>query len=256
MVVDERTTMDDPTSLTPSDGDLESTALLVLADGPMAASELARRMRRRLVARCIDGRLVEMLVERSPLLVGLPDGSVIRLIDLLEGSVFTERVAHSDGQRRDLWTSLALAPLMAWLDCEGLCLTSGEPLARGEFGHDTILGPTGWLPAVPAGSLVSLTVTGGRIAVAAVDDRALLTSEPEGAVRRALSRHYRTATWWTERRSCREALRADDCRDHRPRRGPETAERAGQAARRAALPHRPTVRAGPPPARRRGLGGG
>ncbi len=198
MVVDERTTMDDPTSLTPSDGDLENTALLVLADGPMAASELAQHMRRRLLTRCIDGRLVEMLVERSPLLVGRPDGSVIRLIDLLEGSVFTQRVAHSEGRRRDLWSSLALAPLMAWLDHERLCLTSGEPLARGAFGHDTIVGPTGWLPAVPAGSLVSLTVTDGRVAVAAVDDQALLTAEPEGAVRRALSRHYRTATWWTE----------------------------------------------------------
>lgn len=190
--------MTEPVELNPTDDDLESTALLALADGPLPADVLATRMRRRFRSRTMDARLVEMLVERSLLLVGRPDGSVIRLIDLLEGSTFTVRVAHADGTRRDLWVSLALAPLISWMDREGLCLTSGDPLSRGAFGHDTIVGPDGWLPAMPPGSLVSLTVTRGRIEVAPVQDDALLSPEEEGAVRRALSRHYKTTTWWTE----------------------------------------------------------
>lgn len=190
--------MTEPVELSPTDDDLESTALLALADGPLSVGALATRMRRRFRSRTVDPRLVEMLVERSLLLVGRPDGSVIRLIDLLEGSTFTVRVAHADGTRRDLWVSLALAPLITWMDREGLCLTSGDPLSRGAFGHDTIVGPDGWLPALPPGSLVSLTVTRGRVEVAPVEDDALLDLTEEGAVRRALSRHYRTTTWWTE----------------------------------------------------------
>ena len=190
--------MTEPADISPTDRDLESTALLALADGPLPAHEVANRMRRRFRSRTVDARLVEMLVQRSHLLVGRPDGSVIRLVDLLEGSVLTARIAHSDGSRRDLWTSLALAPLLTWMDAEGLCLTSNEPLAKGAFGHDTIVGPPGWLPALPPGSLVSLTLTGGRVALSPVEDDPLLPARDGGAVRRALSRHYRTPMWWTE----------------------------------------------------------
>ncbi|NHA66838.1 hypothetical protein [Phycicoccus flavus] len=190
--------MTEPIPLTPSDEELESTALLALADGPLPATDLASRMRRRFRSRTMDARLVEMLVERSELLVGRPDGSVIRLIDLLEGSVFTQRMPHSDGSRRDLWSDLALAPLVSWLVREGLCLASGDPLSLGQLGHATIVGPAGWLPPVRPGGLVSLTVRGGSVAVAAVDDDDLLDPRAEGRVRRALTRHYRTSTWWTE----------------------------------------------------------
>ncbi len=187
-----------PAPISPTDGELLSSALLALADGPLTADALARRMRRDFPVRTMDARLVEMLVERSPFVVGRPDGSVIRLIDLLEGSVFSARVAWSDGTRRDLWTSLALAPLVTWMDREGLSLTTGEPLSRGAFGHDTIVGPAGWLPAVDAGSLVSLTVVAGHVAVAPLAVDALVSTSGEGSVRRALSRHYRTTSWWTE----------------------------------------------------------
>lgn len=190
--------MAEPVPLEPTDAELLDSALQALADGPLPADEVARRMRRRFRLRVVDARLVEMIGERTPLLVGRPDGSVIRLIDLLEGSVFTVRMAACDGMRRDLWASLALAPLIAWMDREGLFLTSGEPLSRGSFEHETIVGPTGWLPAVAPGSLVSLTVIGGRVEVAAVVDGAQVSAAEEGRVRRSLSRHYRTATWWTE----------------------------------------------------------
>ncbi len=190
--------MTDTHTLCPTDDALEAAALRALADGPLPADRLAACLRRRFPGRSTDSRLVEMLVERSTVLIGRPDGTVIRLIDLLEGSVFTQRVAHADGARRDLWSTLALAPLVVWLVREGLCLESGEPLACGEFGHDTIIGPKGWLPQMSRGSLVSLTVTRGRIAAAVVADDALIGPSEEGAVRRSLSRHYRTAAWWTE----------------------------------------------------------
>lgn len=190
--------MTDTPTICPTDDALEAAALRELADGPLPADRLATRMRRQFPGRTTDARLVEMLVERSTVLVGRPDGTVIRLLDLLEGSVFTQRVAHADGARRDLWSTLALTPLVSWLLREGLCLSSGEPLTCGRFGHDTILGPAGWLPEMSPGALVSLTVRGGRVEVAPVADDGIVGPSEEGRVRRALTRHYRSTTWWTE----------------------------------------------------------
>lgn len=183
--------------LGPVDHRLVDELLDLLRRGPQDVEWLTSRARSRLRDATIDAEAVVTAVTGCTLMVGRPDGSVVRLLDLLDGQILTHRVVHPTSGRRDLWTGLALMPLLAWSSFEPLALATGGTVAPAEFGHSALVGPAGWLPPLPVGQLVGLRVAGGQLCVEEVDPDAL-GEEADRDVRLALTTHYREEEWWTD----------------------------------------------------------
>jgi hypothetical protein len=129
-----------------------------------------------------------------PTLVGLPDGRASHLLHVLDGQWFTQRVRASTLGRDDLWVTSAVAPLVTVLFEGPLPLRSGGELSTAAHFQQAVVGPRGWLPAVPAGGLVALRISGGVVETTAVP---ALSSSPEQDqfARELLGRHYRNAAW-------------------------------------------------------------
>jgi len=169
----------------------------LLRDGPRDVEWLAQRARSRLRDVTVDEDAVISTVVTCTLLVGRPDGSVARLLDLLEGQVLTHRVGHIVRGQRALWTGLALMPLVAWSDHEPLILATGGAVVQAEFGHTALVGPPGWLPPCAPGELLGFRLGGARLSVERIDpDR--ITVDADRDVRTALAAHYRNEESWAE----------------------------------------------------------
>lgn len=130
----------------------------------------------------------------GPTLVGLPDGRASHLLHVLDGQWFTQRVRASTSGRRDLWVTSALAPLVTVLIEDPLPLRSGGELTMAGHFQQAVIGPDGWLPAVPAGGVVALRLQDGAVEVDAVPPQAH-PPDQEQAVRELLGRHYRNESW-------------------------------------------------------------
>ncbi|MCK0112989.1 hypothetical protein MWU75_12640 [Ornithinimicrobium sp. F0845] len=188
-----KTTM--PTSFGEPDIPLTEALLGLLRNGPRDVGWLAARARARLRDATIDEESVITAVHECTLLVGRPDGAVVRLLDLLEGQVLTHRVSEETAGRVDLWTGLALMPLTAWASVEPLRLASGGGVTAAEFGHQALVGPPGWLPQARPHQLLGIRVRDGRISVDVVD--AVTSPQRDHQVRLALTSQYRNEAWWT-----------------------------------------------------------
>lgn len=165
--------------------------------GPASVEWLAQRCRRD----CRDARIcaerVVDTIEHSAVIVGLPDGRAAHLLDVLRGSIFTQRVRSPLRDRTDLWSHLALQPLLSILLVDTLPLTGGGVLRGADFGHNAIVGPAGWLPSADPGDLIGVRVGADGLRVERVDPDTLPGPEDEQRVRALLAQHYRTERWWS-----------------------------------------------------------
>ena len=185
----------DPTLLSP---DELSTALRLLAAGPMHLDWLTRRLRREIKdSRVTRDRLINTVMSTT-VLVGRPDGRICRLLDVLDGQTFTHRVEAATTGRTDLWTNVSLQPILALAGLDPIPLVTGGDLTAAEFGHSALAGPPGWLPDVPGGTLLALTVERGRVRVTAMADGVAATPAQEQRVRATLGRHIREEAWWSD----------------------------------------------------------
>lgn len=174
-----------------------TTALRLLKQGPLDVDRLARQLRRSLRDARLTTEAVIDLVSGTTLLVGCPDGLVIRLLDVLEGHVFTQRLPSGANGRRDLWVDLSLLPLHTWALFEPLLLAGGGEVRAAAFGHHALVSAKEWLPDVRPGGLLSLRIAQGMLHVEAVDAIDETTPEQDREVRAAVSRHVREQRWWS-----------------------------------------------------------
>lgn len=160
-------------------------------------SHLARRVRRETHDARVSELEVEQHVDRSPVLVGRPDGGVVHLRHVIEGSVLTQRVRASTSGRTDLWTTLALAPFTMLALNGPLPLAGGGELRASAFGHSALVGPEGWLPEVQPWELVSLKLRDGEIHTGAVGESDLGDLARHQRARELIARHYRRERWFS-----------------------------------------------------------
>jgi hypothetical protein len=125
---------------------------LVFEGGPTELDWLERQARRRLRDARIDRSAVQSIVDTDCVVVGLPDGRVDHLTRVLDGMVLTQRVRAPIAGRRELWTTFAMAPMVALLTRGPLALRSGATIAMAAHVHEAILGPAGWLPECRRGA--------------------------------------------------------------------------------------------------------
>lgn len=178
------------------DHELHDTLITLLEDGPQRLEWLTKRARQVRRDVRIDEEVVRDVVCWSAILVGAPDGQVGLLIDHLDGQVLTHRVTAATAGRTDLWSNLALQPLAVCAIHSPLRLVAGGELRVAEFGHEALVGPPDWLPDVPAGTLLALSVSDRRVDVRSLPEGTDTSPEKEQAVRAALGRHYRKGSWW------------------------------------------------------------
>ena len=169
----------------------------ILAQPGATVSVLTRRARRETRDATVSEFEVEHHVDRSTVLVGLPDGTVTHLRHVLEGAVLTQRVRASTEGRTDLWTTLALAPLMMLAIGEPLPLATGGVLRAAAFGHSALIGPAGWLPEVPPWGLVALELRAGEVNTRVVPESELGDLPRHQRARELLALHYRRERWLT-----------------------------------------------------------
>jgi hypothetical protein len=184
--------------MTPEDRDdrlHDALEAQVCAQPGSTVNLLTRRVRRTTRDATVSELEVERHVDRSPVLVGLPDGTVTHLRQVLEGSVLTQRVRSATAGRTDLWTTLALAPLTMLALGEPLPLASGGLLRAGAFGHSALVGPAGWLPEVQPWELVGLELCGGEVHPRVVRESELGDLARHQRVREAIALHYRRERW-------------------------------------------------------------
>lgn len=182
-------------------GSVDQRLIDVLLDllhaGPQDVEWLTARARRRLQDARVDDQAVWEAVQTCTLLIGRPDGSVIRLIDALDGQMLTHRVAARTEGRAELWSVLALIPLIACAGVQPIPLVDGGEVAPAAFGHSALVGPPGWLPPANPGQLLGFRISQGRLSVHSVASTAV-ESERDVQVRQALTTHYRTETWFAD----------------------------------------------------------
>lgn len=176
--------------------DLLATALRVLASGPLDLDWLTRRLRTELRDARVTTESVANAVMYTTVLVGRPDGRVCRLLDVLDGQTLTHRVDAATTGRRDLWTNVSLQPLLVCATFDPIPLVTGGELTTAKFGHPALVGPPGWMPDVPAGTVLALTVERGRARIEALTAGVEATPAQEQRVRAILGRHIREEAWW------------------------------------------------------------
>ena len=176
---------------------LKDVLLTLLQDGPQDVEWLSARARRQLQDVRVDEYAVSRAVETCTLLIGRPDGSVVRLVDALDGQVLTHRVTGAHPGRTELWSVLALMPLVACAGQAPLRLASGGEVTTAAFGHSALVGPPGWLPDAAPGQLLGLRLEGGLLSVE-VHDATVISEERDRRVRQVLTTHYRTEEWFAE----------------------------------------------------------
>ena len=177
--------------------DVLSTALRVLASGPLDLDWLWRRLRADLRDVRLTRQSVMDMVMSATVLVGRPDGQICRLLDVLDGQTLTHRVEAATKDRRDLWTNVSLQPLLLCATFDPIPLATGGELTAAQFGHPALLGPPGWIPEVATGTLLALTVDRGRVRIEALPDGVGATPAEEQRVRAILGRHIREEAWWS-----------------------------------------------------------
>lgn len=184
---------------TPEDFDptlFEAVTRLARRQGRSTVEWLAAQVRRELKDARITPETIEYVVESNVDVVGRPDGTVSHLLEVIDGSVFTHRVRHRLADRDDLWVNLGLQPLISILLLGPVPLATGGELRLSNYGHDAVIGPAGWLPALDIGDLMGVRFDHGTVRLEEIDPTTLPGPTAEQAARTAIARHYRRERWW------------------------------------------------------------
>lgn len=118
----------------------------------------------------IDHQLHATLEEL--VLVWRPDGEVDHLVRVLDGTILTQRVRSDLKERTDLWATASLQPVLNLATFAPVRLQKGGEMSRVSSGQEVLLGPSGWLPPVPAYGVVGLRLQDEQIVVEEVDESA------------------------------------------------------------------------------------
>jgi hypothetical protein len=123
--------------------------------------------------------------------IPLPDGRWTCAAWLLDGAVLTHRVRSSTDGRRDLWPRNDVLPLLPMLP-RSLPLVDGGNVTVAD-GHRSrslvLLGPLGWLPVVPAGTLLALRWRAGTLSVAPIEVDPSAVADQIAVLREAFTYH-------------------------------------------------------------------
>ncbi len=89
-----------------------------------------------------------------------------------------------------------MQPLISILLVEPVPLATGGELRLSRYGHDAVIGPAGWLPALEFGDVIGVRFDAGAVRLEAVDGAALPGPAADQTARKAIARHYRRERWW------------------------------------------------------------
>jgi len=175
----------------------DTVVQLVREHGPQPLAWLTPRARRLRRDARIDEQAVIRVIESSTVLVPTINGRITWLGEVLDGIVLTQRARAPLGDRTDLWCRVAMQPLLNLAAFGPLPLAGGGEVTRMHSGEDVLVGPEGWLPAVPRFGLVGLRWAEGQLSVEEVSEEELPGAAEAQAVRALIADHYRRERWWT-----------------------------------------------------------
>ncbi len=176
---------------------------LIVRSGPQPLDVLAERVS---VAGLTTARKPETTVKsalgRSAGIVRLPDGRYDAVRRMLDGAVLTHRVRAATAGRHVLFAGHELELFDELLAAGPLPLASGGEVSRSRSDLNGLFGPPGWLPDVPADSLLALRFSAGVLAVTPVEDTAESMDRRTARLLDVVSRHVgakdeRPAASWT-----------------------------------------------------------
>jgi hypothetical protein len=171
---------------------------MVREHGAQPLAWLVPRARRARRDARVDDAAVVRVIESSTCLVWLPDGRIDWLGRVLDGMVLTQRARAPLAERNDLWTGIALQPLIVLASYGALPLSGGGEVSLAESGQDVLVGPEGWLPDVPRFGLVALTWKDGELSAHAVLHESTGQELPLlQQMRERVAAHYRRERWWS-----------------------------------------------------------
>jgi hypothetical protein len=136
---------------------------------------------------------VRSALRESPVMFHLPDGRFDSARRMLDGAALTHRVRFATRGRQVLFAGPELAVLDQILVHEGsLALASGGEVLSSVSDMSGWRGPTGWLPDVPADSLLAFRLRDGLLTVEPVPGEPSLTDERVERLRAVLRRHLQS----------------------------------------------------------------
>lgn len=166
---------------------------LIVRSGPLPLDELAERVS---AAGLTTARKPETTVKsalsRSSGIIRLPDGRYDAVRRMLDGSVLTHRVRAATTGRNVLFAGHELEPFDELFAAGPLPLVSGGEVRRSASDMMGLYGPPGWVPDVPADTLLALRFGAGVLAVTAVEDSAETMDRRAGRLLGVVSRHLGT----------------------------------------------------------------
>ena len=169
---------------------------LVRTKGPVELEWLLARVRRARRDARLDEDALKDAICMNTLLVWRPGGEVDHMIRALHDTILTQRVrARLDG-RTDLWSTVSLQPFLNLASFAPLRLASGGEVRRAPSGDDVLVGPSGWLPDVPAYGVIGLRMEDERLSVEVVDESDFPPLEQQQRVRELMAHHYRIERWY------------------------------------------------------------
>ncbi len=143
---------------------------LIADSGPLELGELARRVSAAGLTRARNPEsVVKSALSQTSGILELPDGRFDSVRRMLDGAVLTHRVRAATTGCRVLYGGPELALLDELLSTGPLPLATGGQAHRASGDLDGIVGPPGWLPDVPADTLVALRLAGGTLRAGTVD---------------------------------------------------------------------------------------
>ncbi|MEV8376537.1 hypothetical protein AB0P21_27585 [Kribbella sp. NPDC056861] len=162
--------------------------------GPLTADDLAPGVLAAGLTRSSSpATSIRTALRQSPVLVQLPDGRFDSARRMLDGAALTHRVRYPTMGRQVLYAGPELALLDQLLLHEGsLALSTGGAVSSsfGEFGG--WCGPPGWLPDVPADTLLAFRLQNGRVTVTPLHHEPSPSSPATERLRLVLRRYLRS----------------------------------------------------------------
>jgi diadenosine tetraphosphatase ApaH/serine/threonine PP2A family protein phosphatase len=163
---------------------------LIDRSGPQPLDVLAERVSAAgLTAARKPDTVVKSALGRAPGIIRLPDGRYDAVRRMLDGSVLTHRVRAATAGRQVLFAGPELEPFGELLAAGPAPLVSGGEVRRSMGDLDGLVGPPGWLPDVPASSLLALRFSAGVLAVTPVEDGAEAMDRRAARLLEVVSRH-------------------------------------------------------------------
>jgi len=178
---------------------------LIASTGPIQLDDVADQVRAAGLTRAADPvTRIRSALQQSPVMFHLPDGRFDSARRMLDGAALTHRVRYATKGRQVLFAGPELAVLDQILVHEGsLALTSGGALVTSVGEMPGWCGPPGWLPDVPADTLLAFRLRAGALSVEPVIGELHAAGEQVERLRQVLRRHLRSFDSFDERGSQR-----------------------------------------------------